>query len=105
MSNTGRPKTLNCCLQVADQARRLVALEEALKEARLRPMARRRCLEGGEADPVASLERQLASVTQELEVGPEIAQGCELRGGTSCSPGCPLWGDGAQGSSYAVSHL
>lgn len=55
--------------QVADQARRLVALEEALKEARLRPMARRRCLEG-EDDPVSALERQLSSVTQELEVGP-----------------------------------
>ena len=54
-------------MQVKDQARRLAQLEEMLKEAQLRPVARRRCLEG-EQDGSASLERQVNSVTQELQV-------------------------------------
>lgn len=54
-------------MQVKDQARRLTQLEEMLKEAQLRPVARRRCLES-EEDGGASLERQVNSVTQELQV-------------------------------------
>ena len=54
-------------MQVKDQARRLTQLEEMLKEAQLRPVARRRCMEG-EDDGGTGLERQVNSITQELQV-------------------------------------
>ena len=50
-----------------DQARRLAQLEDMLREAQLHPVARRRCNDG-EAPASADLERQLSSVTQELQV-------------------------------------
>lgn len=54
--------------QVKDQARRLAQLEDMLREAQLRPVARRRCVDG-EDDGGASLERQVNGITQELQVG------------------------------------
>ena len=42
-------------------------LEDMLREAQLHPIARRRCNDG-EAPASADLERQLSSVTQELQV-------------------------------------
>ena len=58
---------LKCmAVQVKDQARRLMQLEEMLKEAQLRPVARRRCVDG-EDEGGASLERQVNSITQELQ--------------------------------------
>ena len=61
-----------------DQARRLAQLEEMLREAQLRPVARRRCL-NGEDDGGASLERQVNSITQELQAsaqGPLKSRQC-----------------------------
>ena len=54
-------------LQVKDQARRITQLEDVLREAQARPIARRRCLDGEEgSDP--ALERQLGAISQKLEV-------------------------------------
>lgn len=50
-----------------DQGRRLAQLEDMLKEAQLRPLARRRCMDGQE-DASSSLERQVGSIAQELQV-------------------------------------
>ena len=54
-------------LQSKDQARRISQLEDVLREAQARPIARRRCLDGEEGSAPA-LERQLGAISQELEV-------------------------------------
>jgi len=71
---------LSICAQVKDQARRLTQLEETLVEMKLRPMARRRCMEA-EEDAFGCLERTVSKLTLELEVTHSLRSTFSLNNG------------------------